>query len=1661
MQSSIQQVATGQAGPVAQTGHNPQGLEQRQEQPTQGSSHSLGNFGQRVAGSVGQLTQDPRTPPRQQALSANTAPTDNRVPGGTDEIEEIHSESAATATAANHNEPRLSRSNAGRFDGRNERIQRQAVPDTPAPSIQLDAKGAADFQGFKPAAVGDLLHNALGRAGQSYQAQHSALGGQDHLLLDRQGHLLHLKQTPSSLVVLRSSQPLDTATGAAPSLEHQGNSVRVDQGGQKSQPLETIGRAHLGHLTGIHQDRDGQPLRLHEQQLYEFDHASAAWRLPEDTGHLQFSHLASQGNGKLYGQTGDALVDLSSQEVAHIEVPGLKAFSVSADNHAATLSGDQCQTLHLIDLNQEPAQPGASKTLELNGGLAEPKSIGLSRERLFVSDTEGRLYSVRRDALNDDSPTLQLMPDERLQPAGERLGGTRQASGFLPGDNGALQVLLSDKSGQTHSHPLDEQQPHLQNGWNLSDALVLDNKRGLPGSTPPTPAATFDLDRLGRIGLSDQRVQSWDSTSQDWKDTGIKDITQLQRGIDSKAYALQDGTLHKLEVSPRYNSVTVGSSHTLNQPPRTTQASLGEPLPGLEDRAITAFAMLNDKQFVALDSDDRFTAHHPNGEPSNLSRLDLEGSVASLALDEHHNLHALTTEGKLFTLAKDDWQATEARPDARWKAVPLPSGRPLESIRTGDDNSLSVTLRGSQDQAQLQLKGQTWQPLTPRPADHNALSDLFARLRGGEKTARLPGTGLTARFNANLLGRGAMENSNQASTSEFVRANIFKPTLETPRVLKNIGNHIQHHHHGREGLRPLYQSEGNLFKRLELHQDQPPAAPGQDLKARIGRLDLGAQGAELIKELEAFRNELEDNSLRATHHLGQQYGKSKVLQQKEGLLNIHGELSAPSQRSQLSMKLNNLAEKLNLSSSGHDLIKELQGALAHIAPSADNRTSALLQTLSDNGMRLSHQKADIPLGQRRDVSDDLGLGKARLALDVVTLKELGTLLGQSEMLNPGADNSRQLEQLKKQLVQIRDKDYGEHPVKQVTDMGFIDHANLEASYDGIKTFLKGFKKEDHAISVNLRAATGSTTQAELADKLKASLKQLEHPDDEIALQRSYGANLSTPFVSLANQGLGPWPSGSLGGGRNYNLNAERGDKGVNVYLQREGLGTISGGVGGGKDYWPGFFKSEEVDKFTKVDIGNDRLLTPALRLGVDATGTATTTRRDGVVFTVPDEGIDQFVDHLFSGDLNPLELMKKGLDHETQKGLRFNFDLNASGTAELRVGLGLTDKDSSPLSAAARVGVGGTVNVNLLNYSNYSLEHHSNKGQLQESSQNRPRVLNNFGGSAFARAQIAGNHTSPSSAATPPSQGLVAPLGGTAGVTVDNKTTKRIKFTFKEAEALTSANLSKLGTSLGNAFKDPASQRELTRLADTEQPEYAGLGAKEQLQRHLQGLEQHFAGKPAENDEQYAALRALTRAGVQQQAAEAKHSMLDGGRFESSYTNLSRLNEQGAVSKVMGLVSPLHSPSNAERVSALLEKDPTLKALVKDMQDTPGTLARVRLELKDHVQDRIDEGSRQGNLSQKELAALLTDRDNMRIKAITVFQSVNQPESFTSPTPVVSYSSSASLNVNKTLGKINFSYGQDQDTPKSYFLDGELSRPSPSLKAAVGALKQDGLELKS
>ncbi|WP_231652493.1 AvrE-family type 3 secretion system effector [Pseudomonas californiensis] len=1554
--------------------------------------------------------------------------------------------------------PTLQRNNGGRFAQQDDNLVRTTRPQG---SVTLNAKGKPDFSTFTTPGLAPLLTDILATSKQTYTAVQSKPGDEHHLLLESSGHLLQLTQNETSLVVLRSSQQMSHVAEGATSLV---TSRAPANAGQVILTQEPPPKAAISHITGVYQHPDVGRLRLHDGQLNTFDSTKDQWKVAENGQEVPCKSLAIGGNGVIYAQVGDTVGALSTGLKSTAQINDLKSFSIASDGTAALLGGDDAQTVLMADLKPDATVPMRARTLVLGGGQAQAAAVGLSADRLFVADTQGRLYSVLRSDLARDRESVTLEPEQdgyRIN--NQPLGGHNVVTGFISGENGRVHALIKNRQGEVHTHSLDEQNASLEKGWNLTDALALDKTSGLNGATAPAPADRLNLDRSGLVGLSEGRVQRWDATPQCWKDAGIKDVDRLQRGADSNAYALMGGKLLKLTVTPEHPSIAFGPHSALAQTARSTKVEIGKEIEGLEDRVITAFAMVNAERFVAVDDQNVLTAHRKDGKPIELDAPGLQGTVNTLALDEKHNLYAHTSTGGLFCLPKEGWQAKTLgeQLQARWTEVPTPGGQPLKALYSNDDNLLSAQIEDAPDQGLMRLKNGKWEPFTQRPVEENGLNDVHSRIKRSQKTWRIPGTGLTVRQEVNTLGRGGMEKSKPASTREFIASNIWKSSGFTPRWTKNVGNHLQHRYHGREGLKALYKQESIVFKQLELIHETAGTnpTPGNDLKARIARLNLGPAGATLVKELEALRDDLEKHSTTALTSIGKSYGTLKNLGQQDGALNQLGEVAKPSARTGLGKRLAELGSALNYKSSGHDLIAELENALARVAPSADNPTGKILKELKDNGVKISHQKADIPLGQRRDAGEDQGLTKARLALDLVTLKKLGDLLDQAELLTPQSDMSV----MQKRLSTLRDDVYGENPIKLATDMGFTDNAALESAYDSVKTFLKSFKKSDHAVSVNMRAATGSKDQAQLASTFKSMLKQLEHGDDEIGLVRSYGLNVTSPFAILADKVTGPWPTAGTTSNRNYILNAERGEGGITLYLMSEMAGNLSGGVGAGKDYWPGFF--DEKNPRGSVYLGNKHNLLPNLRLGGELTATAAGSQRSGVVFTVADEDIDGFVDDLFEGKLNPLQVLKKAVDHEAIESRRFNFDVIAGGTAEFRAGFELSDSGSTPFSAVARLGVAANVTVNLLTYTDYSLTQKNDKTELREGGKNRPRFLNTLAVGAQARAQLSGTHahSTPASApgTTPATQSAANNLGTTANLTIDRRTVKRVKFRYNVATPMTRKSVDKLSTSLGAAFKDAATTASLAKLADPLDERYAGKTPQAAIQAHLEGLCELFDGKQSQNDDQYKALRGLKRARVQDDASAKNHSVLDNARFETSKTDLSGLDSESILTKIMSSVREASAPGNAKRVAELMRQDPKLSALIKAMQGSDGTLARVRLEPKDSLLDEIDEGSREGSMTQGDLSALLGDRNKMRIKRLVVFHTATQSEDFTSPTPLVSYNSGATLNITKTLGRINFVYGEDQDMPIGYTFDGELSRPSEALKEAADLLKQQGFELKS
>ncbi|MFH7451053.1 AvrE-family type 3 secretion system effector, partial [Pseudomonas syringae pv. tagetis] len=63
---------------------------------------------------------------------------------------------------------------------------------------------------------------------------------------------------------------------------------------------------------------------------------------------------------------------------------------------------------------------------------------------------------------------------------------------------------------------------------------------------------------------------------------------------------------------------------------------------------------------------------------------------------------------------------------------------------------------------------------------------VHARITRSNKTWRIPKNGLTARLDINVKGRGGMEKTHTASTSELIRANVYKNNAEPPRWMVTL-----------------------------------------------------------------------------------------------------------------------------------------------------------------------------------------------------------------------------------------------------------------------------------------------------------------------------------------------------------------------------------------------------------------------------------------------------------------------------------------------------------------------------------------------------------------------------------------------------------------------------------------------------------------------------------------------------------------------------------------------------------------------------------------------------------------------------------------------------------------------------------------------------------
>ncbi|WP_033568844.1 AvrE-family type 3 secretion system effector [Dickeya undicola] len=1527
--------------------------------------------------------------------------------------------------------------------------------------VSLDKKGQLTLGDGVSDHLKTLLSQTIGKNSQPFVAHQAAEDGSQHVLMDKSGRLFSLQQSGDGLVALHTSTPtqagkageaLSGKNKASYTLGMDDTHVRasiVNHSGVNTINLPQPGQAALSQLTGVHTDpaHGNEKLQLHDKGLYSLN-ADQVWEKKNDTPHSQ---LAGQADGKLYAVKDDkTLANLSAGHDSAPFADKIKSFSANAQGNVAVLTekDDSTAQLHLLPKADAPAAEHKTLDLKLDGQVAlargseqvNAKAVGLDGNRLFVADDEGKVFAGKLP--QDGGNTVKLEPyhSPELQAA---FGDNHKVQGFVAGEHGTIHALVNDAAGQKHLAPLaDGSKPGetegFKPGWNLSDALVVDNKSGL-NPARPQPHDVMDMGRLGTMALHDGKVHYLDSTTQNWTKTDVG-ASQLKRGLDNQAYVLDDGQVKKLSINQKADSVTHGDNNVFAVTQGRNSPSAGDPLTGLEKKSgATALAVVDGNKFVTANDQGELQLHlnKPGLQraavpPQPLPTAGLSGEVKDLALDKDQNLFALNKDGQLFKLDKQALQGNaEARANAQWQPVTLPDNVKAEHLSTTKNHEPTISEDGHQ---QHQLTAGGWKTTVPEAhtsgSQPRAAETTYDRLSGGTHAARIPLTNLTGKVEAQVLGRSGMENHKLNSNfGDFLSA-YGKETVK--EMVKSTVDSRQHYLKGYEGLSSVYDTQASMFKKLEQAVSSHTwSAKREDLQSRLDKLDLGDAGKPLLAELKSFQNDLEMSAAKSAALLGKH----------QGVLKSSCEVDDKFKPSPFKP----LVQSMNPFRSGKDLSVALSTVMNAAPLSKDSKAGELLNAFVDKKVDMSYQSDRVATGLRRDLNDDMALTKSRLALDVMTASDLHRVVDKLEALSGKQPTAADLKPIQAALGELRDQQYGGNDVKKVTDMGFTRFGALEADYDAVKTFTQAFGNDKSAVNLTARTTLEAGDKEGLAGKLKDTILSLDN-GESLALNRSYNAGASTAYVPtkakvMLNATAFPIiPSGGVTGDRAYSLSFSRGENGIDVNFGRNGGLNAKVGVATGQS-------PNDAKKGFDFD-DKKHALALDVRFGGSVNAGVGTVQQNGLKFTLSEKELPGFIDNLIEGKINPLDLVTKGNDHRVKEGFSIKFDLDAALTADARAEVNLADKPSAAQkgkvpTSAGRLSVGVGAGANLMSASH---EHSTVRGEFTEqkaTTNNRARFMNQANVSANATAFAGITNPTPSGTWT-------APLSNSASVTmtVDTKTNHSISMQMKPAQPLEGKDMDSLTSSLEKNFTDPETQQVLKGVKDL-----TDTGEK------LAILNKHFEAKTPVGDAQYGAIQGLQSKTRQHEAAEKQGATLDSASYSTTYANLSKLDSNGVFHALRKLVSDNLPPTNAERIHGFMEENPALKAVVQKMQSLTNATAGVSLELKDEVKNKVEKGIQNNTLGKDDIAAIFRDSNNLRIKSIDFTQTVKNKEGLAFPLPIVSAGSSADVSMTKLLGKINFSYGQNQNSPSSFSLEGAIAKANPEVSQAVNHMHQQGITL--
>ncbi|MBC3300450.1 AvrE-family type 3 secretion system effector [Pseudomonas sp. SWRI18] len=867
--------------------------------------------------------------------------------------------------------------------------------------------------------VGRDIASHLNAPDKHYVADGSPVVGSNTLRFkDERHHLFHIQPTPAVAAVFKSSLP-DTAGG---------------EGSVAS--LSTPGRAHLGSISGVQTTAEGKQFRLEEGRLYRFEPLALSW-LP-DADNQAYSRLGLTREGQLL-KTPQGSLDSSAEGRASVVLSQAQGASV----------------VHVHGADSAVVRP-----VDENGAPVQLARIGLAGNALYGATVDGELLRADVRLARDG---VLAMTGQSLESMEQALKGAVRVEGFFHDDTGQLNVQVRDARRQLHSSPLGEANG-LRPQWNLSDVWVKGIEKGLPLPSQQALTTAIDLGQRGKVAFDSGKLLSWDPRAQRWDNTAQQNVAHLERGLDGRAYALQEGQLKAVTIQKVRDPVFEGASYELSTLPKPRpNVSLVEVLAGNSRNPVRGFAVADGRNFVTVNKDHQLQVC-VDGVVSPL-RLSPALAIKTLALDHEANLYTHTQDGGLFRLDRQAWQGSDGAAH-NWTKLELPERQSLESLRMGADKHLI----GGWDKQFHRLDKAAPNALEWGPLRSATQVPLLADTLTASKMRRPVSDGALT-VGSNVMGQTREGVPLKRSFFQGINAH-FHP-LE---ALGEKGKSIQHYVKGRRGLEDVYAADKQLHQQLKPLSKTRPVAT--DLSARLMALSESGPRQALAKQLSQALAKVEDSSQSSARLLG----------------DVHGLTFDPQPTLSRTMP------------SAESALHQLYEAFKRVTPSPGKSTAALLANFEGQGLMLPEWKPE----RKRDLGHPSAIIEADLIHHADTLKQLADIAEELDSVSGNSPSALKRIQASAESVM---RGFEENPIHKLSSQNIASYEQAESLYDNFKLLAKDLGTPGSALHWHLSSLLGLPVDASIKDAMTHQVQQLDS-GQTLSPSRTQGKSLGLMVTGI-------------------------------------------------------------------------------------------------------------------------------------------------------------------------------------------------------------------------------------------------------------------------------------------------------------------------------------------------------------------------------------------------------------------------------------------------------------------------------------------------------------------------------------------------------------------